>query len=81
MTTEQKKAKTNMTADDFIGDAEAAALFGISRNTLRHHCMRSFVCRPGTVDVRLACPVVVGRKRRWNRNYIIDLLNGAGVRR
>ena len=77
MTTDQKTGKTNMTADDFIGDEEAAALFGISRNTLRHHCMRSFVCRPGTIDVRLACPVVVGRKRRWFKPHIFALMEGA----
>ena len=68
-----------MTADDFIGDAEAARLFGISRNTLKHHCMKAYVCPSGRVDVRKACPVIVGRARRWNRNNIFDLLNGAGL--
>ena len=68
-----------MTAEDFIGDKEAAAIFGMAVSTLRIHCMKSHVCRKGTVDVRLACPVVVGKKRRWNRNNIFDLLNGAGL--
>ena len=64
-----------MKASDFITDREAADLFGISVQTLRHHCMRSFVCQKGKVDVRHAMPVVVGRFRRWNRQRIIDLLN------
>lgn len=64
-----------MKASDFITDREAADLFGISVQTLRHHCMRSFVCPNGKVDVRHAMPVVVGRFRRWNRQRIIDLLN------
>ena len=68
-----------MTAEDFIGDKEAAAIFGMAVDTLKHHCMKSHVCRAGSVDVRLACPVVVGRKRRWNRNNIFNLLNGAGL--
>jgi len=33
-----------MNASDFIGDKEAAKLFGLSQNTLRHHCMKSFKC-------------------------------------
>jgi len=64
-----------MQASDFIGDKEAAKLFGLSQNTLRHHCMKSFKCPAGKVDVRNALPVVVGRKRRWNRNRIFELLN------
>ena len=64
-----------MQACDFIGDEEAAKLFGLSQNTLRHHCMKSYVCPKGKVDVRNALPVVVGRSRRWNRNRILELLN------
>lgn len=64
-----------MTAADFIGDAEAAKLFGISKETLKHHCMKSYVCPKGKIDVRLACPVIVGKKRRWNRQNIFQLLN------
>lgn len=66
-----------MTAEDFIGDKEAAAIFGMAVDTLKHHCMESFVCRPGTIDVRLACPVVVGRKRRWFKPHIFALMEGA----
>lgn len=64
-----------MKASDFITDKEAAVLFGISVQTLRHHCMKSFACPKGKVDVRNAMPVVVGRFRRWNKQRIIDLLN------
>jgi len=64
-----------MKASDFITDREAADLFGISVQTLRHHCMKSFACPKGKVDVRHAMPVVVGRFRRWNKQRIIDLLN------
>lgn len=64
-----------MTAADFIGDAEAAKIFGMAVSTLRIHCMKSHVCRKGTIDVRHACPVVVGNKRRWNKNNIFALLN------
>ena len=64
-----------MKASDFITDEEAAELFGISVPTLRHHCMKSFVCPKGKVDVRHALPVVVGRCRRWNKQRILDLLN------
>ena len=62
------------TPDEIVGDDEAAKLFGLSRSALRQHCMKSHVCRPGTVDVRLALPVVVGRKRRWTVSRIVDLL-------
>lgn len=68
-----------MTADDFIGDAEAAKIFGIAKDTLKHHCMKSHVCRAGSVDIRLARPVIVGRKRLWNRNAIFNLLTNAGL--
>ena len=64
-----------MQASDFIDDKEASALFGISVTTLRHHCMKSYTCPKGKVDVRNALPVVVGRKRHWNRNRILELLN------
>lgn len=64
-----------MKASDFITDKEAAELFGLGIQTLRHHCMKSFVCPKGKVDVRNALPVVVGRRRLWNRQRIIDLLN------
>lgn len=64
-----------MKASDFLTDKEAAALFGISVTTLRHHCMKSFVCPKGKVDVRNAMPVVCGRRRVWNRQRIVDLLN------
>ena len=64
-----------MNASDFIGDKEAAELFGLSVSTLRHHCMEAFECPKGKVDVRHALPVVVGRKRHWNRNRILELLN------
>lgn len=60
---------------EVIGDREAAKLFGISVDTLKHHCMAAHVCRKGTIDVRLASPVIVGRKRRWIRANIIQLLN------
>lgn len=64
-----------MTAEDFIGDKEAAKIFGMAVDTLKHHCMKSYVCPSGRIDVRKACPVIVGRKRRWNRNNIFSLLN------
>ncbi len=64
-----------MKASDFITDKEAAELFGLSVQTLRHHCMASFVCPAGKVDVRHALPVVIGRSRRWNKHRIIDLIN------
>lgn len=64
-----------MDAGDIIGDREAAQILGISEATLRRHCMKSFVCRPGTVDVRHAFPVVVGRKRRWLRSRVMDLIS------
>lgn len=64
-----------MTASDIIGDKEAARLFGIKLITLRQHCMKSYVCPKGKIDVRLACPVIVGKKRRWNRQNIFQLLN------
>ena len=60
---------------DIIGDAEAAKLFGLAVVTLKHHCMAKYVCPPGKVDVRHAYPVIVGRKRRWNRQRILELLN------
>ena len=63
-----------MSADDIIDDKEAAKLFGISVDTLKHHCMKSYVCPTGKVDVRSAGPVVVGRKRRWLRTNILNLL-------
>lgn len=63
------------TRDDIIGDKEAAELFGISVNTLRHHCMESHKVRKGRVDVRAACPVIVGRVRRWSKRNILQLLN------
>ena len=63
-----------MTAEDFIDDAEAAKLFGISRATLRHHCMKSYVCPIGKIDIRKAFPVIAGRRRVWNRNAIYALL-------
>jgi len=66
-----------MKPSDVIGDDEAAVLFGISVETLKHHCMASHVCRAGTVDVRNAFPVIVGRKRRWIRENILNLLNPA----
>lgn len=66
-----------MTAEDFIGDKEAAAIFGIAVATLKKHCMKSHVCRAGSVDVRKACPVVVGRKRRWFKPHIFALMEGA----
>lgn len=69
------KGGANMTADEIIGDAEAAKLFGMAVDTLRHHCMKTFVCKRGTVDVRNACPVIVGRKRRWIRANVLALLN------
>ena len=64
-----------MKASDFITDKDAAELFGISVQTLRHHCMKSFDCPKGKVDVRHALPVIVGRRRVWNRQRIIELLN------
>ena len=69
------KEQPQMKASDFITDKEAAELFGPAIQTLRHHCMKSFVCPKGKVDVRNALPVVVGRRRLWNRQRIIDLLN------
>lgn len=60
---------------EVIGDAEAAELFGLSRVTLRQHCMASYVCPPGKVDVRDAHPVVVGRCRRWRRSAIMTVLS------
>lgn len=64
-----------MSAADIIGDKEAAELFGMAVDTLKHHCMKAYKCPSGRVDVRLACPVVVGRKRRWCRANILQLLN------
>ena len=64
-----------MSAPEIIGDREAAQLFGLSRVALRQHCMASYVCPRGKVDVRHARPVVVGRSRRWRRAAIIDLLS------
>ena len=62
-------------AEEVIGDGEAAKLFGISRVALRQHCMASYTCPRGKVDVRKACPVVVGRCRRWRRSAILELLS------
>ena len=64
-----------MTPADVIGDREAAELFGIAESTLKRHCMADFVCPSGKVDVRHAFPVIVGRKRRWNRQRILELLD------
>lgn len=70
-----QKGGEQVTASDIIGDKEAASLFGISLVTLRHHVMKKYVCPAGKIDVRKACPVIVGRVRRWNRKNIIALLN------
>lgn len=60
---------------EVIGDKEAAELFGLSRVALRQHCMESYVCPKGKVDVRKANPVVVGRCRRWRRSAIMVVLS------
>lgn len=60
--------------DEVIGDEEAE-LFGLSRVALRQHCMESYVCPKGKVDVRKANPVVVGRCRRWRRSAIMVVLS------
>ena len=60
---------------EIIGDKEAAELFGLSRVALRQHCMASYACPRGKVDVRKACPVVVGKCRRWRRSAILELLS------
>lgn len=64
-----------MTHDEVMGDEEAAKLFGLSRVSLRHHCMASYDCPKGKVDVRKANPVIVGRSRRWRRSAIMELLS------
>lgn len=64
-----------MTADDFTDDVGAAEMFGISIVTLRHHMMESFVCPAHSVDIRKAFPVKIGRKRRWIRQNIVNLIN------
>lgn len=60
---------------EVLGDREAAELFGLSRVALRQHCMASYDCPRGKVDVRRANPVVVGRCRRWRRSAILELLS------
>lgn len=60
---------------EVIGDGEAAELFGLSRVALRQHCMESYRCPKGKVDVRNANPVVVGRCRRWRRSAIMVVLS------
>lgn len=64
-----------MDAGDIIGDREAAQILGISEATLKRHCMATFVCPKGKVDVRKAFPAVVGRKRRWLRSRVMDLIS------
>lgn len=64
-----------MNGAEVIGDKEAAELFGLSRVALRQHCMASYVCPRGKVDVRRANPVVVGRCRRWRRSAIMEVLS------
>lgn len=61
--------------EEIIGDKEAAELFGLSRVALRQHCMASYTCPPGKVDIRNAHPVVVGRSRRWRKSAIIEVLS------
>lgn len=61
--------------DDVIGDEEAAKMFGLARTTLRQHCMVSFNCPKGKVDVRKANPVIVGRCRRWRKGAIMEVLS------
>ncbi len=64
-----------MMPEDVFGDEEAAKLFGLSRVALRQHCMASYVCPAGKVDVRDANPVVVGRCRRWRRSAVMQVLS------
>jgi len=64
-----------LTHDEVIGDKEAAVLFGLSRVALRQHCMASYECPKGKVDIRKANPVIVGRCRRWRRSAIMVLLS------
>ena len=64
-----------MTHEEVIGDEEAAKLFGLSRVALRQHCMESYNCPTGKVDVRKANPVIVGRCRRWRRAAIMVVLS------
>lgn len=64
-----------MRPDEVMGDEGAAELFGLSRVALRQHCMASYVCPSGKVDVRKANPVIVGRCRRWRRSAIMEVLS------
>lgn len=64
-----------MPCEEIIGDEEAAKLFGLSRVALRQHCMKSYTCPAGKVDIRKAHPVVVGRSRRWRKSAILEVLS------
>jgi len=64
-----------VTRDEIIGDREAAEMFGIGLSTLQHKVLPEYDCPKGKVDVRKANPVVVGRKRRWRKSAILEVLS------
>lgn len=55
-------------------DRDVAKALGVSKPQIGILLRRERACGPGELDLRLAAPIMVGNRRRWNPNIVLRLI-------